>query len=877
MDSSYGRTRVAGPAPVGQGYGGMGGAAPLVELAMRALGGGSRATYNPPVSEEAAAALGAVRRPATGSKPMRDYLGKEVQGAMEVIRALAPPPAPVAALGAPKQRKRGGGLIRGPGDGRSDSVPGVALGGGPAMDAVAVSDGEYVIPADAVSALGRGSSDAGARKLDQMVEQTRTGYRAHLGKIPGPKKGGKGKFLGGLLESSQESEIVQPDWARDLGGAGRNILLNGIGKRTGQDSVAQFTPDQLAAFDMSRGIATGDPGGVQGNIAQMRQGVMNQRQRVGGAQDYLSDVFSDGGWSDKLVSDSLADFDYGRAKDAAATQRLRAGRGAFGDRRAIAEDEESTAASLARAKLGSSLREQGINTRMNAANSLGGLARTSGDLANLGAGLSTSLRDVQVGNAGMLNQVGGQIQGRNQQVLDNPYKVVDAYRGFMSGAPSTTSTTSQQSPLQAGLGLAMMAGGMMLRDGGKVRLGRGKKGCYADGGAVAMEDPRAMRLRRLAAINGGRGMQLAFADGGMIGEDVPEFPEPGWLGAKLGMRPLFTETVPDALGMNYQGPDPDGAGGRPSALELRYIKARPQNAAVDTGESAPVAAPAKTSVADKVKAVLGSGAPKPKARAPMADATRAAPPIPASRPEQKQAAALGNFMPEMKTRGPEPASAAADVAATEGGAGEGGKTGGFNWEDKLTSPLFMAGLAMLASENKSVAGALGEAGLTAARSVGERRRQERADAELARREARDDRKLGIDEKQLEATLGNQAAIAADREADNARLEAALGIQRERAGADAAYKNARLGQMAEGLGIQRANLKRLQEAGLAGGTKTDPLNRALINSYAAKLADAEASGDTETADAIRQQLYAIGALGGGDALGSLPPGFEMDEE
>jgi hypothetical protein len=108
--------------------------------------------------------------------------------------------------------------------------------------------------------------------------------------------------------------------------------------------------------------------------------------------------------------------------------------------------------------------------------------------------------------------------------------------------------------------------------------------------APAVSNEIAMKRAQLGAINGGRGMpQLPapvdmpmqrspllrrFADGGLMGDEELEWYEPGWVGQQLGMRPLFRETIPDALGMNYQGPDEDGAGGRPNSLEMRYIKAR---------------------------------------------------------------------------------------------------------------------------------------------------------------------------------------------------------------------------------------------------------------------------------------------------------------
>lgn len=58
-----------------------------------------------------------------------------------------------------------GGMVMGPGDGTSDSVPAMINGSEPA----ALSDGEFVVPAMAVAALGNGSSKAGAAKLQEMV------------------------------------------------------------------------------------------------------------------------------------------------------------------------------------------------------------------------------------------------------------------------------------------------------------------------------------------------------------------------------------------------------------------------------------------------------------------------------------------------------------------------------------------------------------------------------------------------------------------------------------------------------------------------------------------------------------------------------------
>ena len=68
-------------------------------------------------------------------------------------------------------------LLKGPGDGMSDNIPAVIGGRQPAR----LADGEFVIPADVVSHLGNGSTDAGAKHLHTMmdnVRKARTGRKA---------------------------------------------------------------------------------------------------------------------------------------------------------------------------------------------------------------------------------------------------------------------------------------------------------------------------------------------------------------------------------------------------------------------------------------------------------------------------------------------------------------------------------------------------------------------------------------------------------------------------------------------------------------------------------------------------------------------------
>ena len=65
----------------------------------------------------------------------------------------------------------GGKLLRGPGDGMSDDIPAVIKG--PKPQRAALADGEFVVPADVVSHLGNGSTDAGAKRLYSMLDKVR--------------------------------------------------------------------------------------------------------------------------------------------------------------------------------------------------------------------------------------------------------------------------------------------------------------------------------------------------------------------------------------------------------------------------------------------------------------------------------------------------------------------------------------------------------------------------------------------------------------------------------------------------------------------------------------------------------------------------------
>jgi hypothetical protein len=82
----------------------------------------------------------------------------------------------------------GGRMLKGPGDGMSDDIPAMIGKKQPAR----LADGEFVVPADVVSHLGNGSTDAGAKKLYGMMDKIR---KARTGRKTQGKQINPNKFL----------------------------------------------------------------------------------------------------------------------------------------------------------------------------------------------------------------------------------------------------------------------------------------------------------------------------------------------------------------------------------------------------------------------------------------------------------------------------------------------------------------------------------------------------------------------------------------------------------------------------------------------------------------------------------------------------------
>lgn len=100
-----------------------------------------------------------------------EYKGNNQYAARPVVKAAAG--GGIKGLGmqgiAPIEYSAGGKYLNGPGDGMSDNIKANIEG----KQEARLADGEFVIPADVVSHIGNGSSNAGAKKLHAMMDRIR--------------------------------------------------------------------------------------------------------------------------------------------------------------------------------------------------------------------------------------------------------------------------------------------------------------------------------------------------------------------------------------------------------------------------------------------------------------------------------------------------------------------------------------------------------------------------------------------------------------------------------------------------------------------------------------------------------------------------------
>jgi len=128
-----------------------------------------------------------------------------------------------------------GKYLRGGTDGMADKIPSSIDGVQPA----ALSHGEFVIPADVVSHLGNGNSDAGANQLYRMMDRVR---KDRTGTTRQGKKINPDKYLGGGIANYASGGIAK------FTAGGASTVNAGASSITAQNPLGSTTETTLAPY-----------------------------------------------------------------------------------------------------------------------------------------------------------------------------------------------------------------------------------------------------------------------------------------------------------------------------------------------------------------------------------------------------------------------------------------------------------------------------------------------------------------------------------------------------------------------------------------------------------------------------------------------------
>lgn len=187
-----------------------------------------------------------------------------VNAASNVVQTMpVPNPADKMAHGGIAALARGGRYLSGKTDGMADKIPTSIDNKQPA----ALSHGEFVIPADVVSHLGNGNSDAGANKLYEMMARVR---KARTGNEKQGKEINPDRFLsGGLAGYAPGGEVPASSAAVTTGSPGitpdvtKSSLLAPYAADYVKTSLAQGAAAADQGYQAYKGPLTAGPSDLQ--------------------------------------------------------------------------------------------------------------------------------------------------------------------------------------------------------------------------------------------------------------------------------------------------------------------------------------------------------------------------------------------------------------------------------------------------------------------------------------------------------------------------------------------------------------------------------------------------------------------------------------
>jgi hypothetical protein len=370
----------------------------------------------------------------------------------------------------PMQAMAKGGLagryLQGQTDGMADKIPAQIDGKQPA----ALAHGEFVIPADVVSHLGNGNSDAGAQQLYKMMEKirkARTGSKKQ-GKQINPEKftaaaGGLAYAAGGAVQHFDAGGVT-PTATNGVTGTESN-LSNWVGPYVtdmlGKGQALSEMPYQayqgpLTAGDSSlQSQAFGNAANLQvpgaiGQAANTAGGIAGTQQTSsftapGTAQQYMSPYMQQVVDMQKQEAQRTADIaTTGRHSDQAKQGAFGGSRGAIMDAEAarnLATQQGTIQAQGLQSAFDNAQKQfnteqttglAGVNTQLQAAGTQGNLGVQQGQ-----AGIAALNAQLGAGNVQQATEQAGVAADQNafNQEQANPYKMVQYQQSLLQGLP----------------------------------------------------------------------------------------------------------------------------------------------------------------------------------------------------------------------------------------------------------------------------------------------------------------------------------------------------------------------------------------------------------------------------------------------------------
>ena len=348
-----------------------------------------------------------------------------------------------------------GTYLRGATDGMADELDTSIEGKQPAK----LSHGEFVVPADVVSHLGNGNSDAGAKKLYQMMDRirvARTGTKQQ-GKEINPDKfmpGGKvGYAQGGLATFAEGGVSTAPSGAALSSGltGTESSLSNWAGpyvtNMLGQGQALANQPYQAYSGQLTAGTSPLQQQafqGAQGLATPANMGGFNPQSFTsqGTAQQYMNPYLQ------QALDPQLAE----ARRQSQITQTQNAGKltgaGAYGGgRQAImdSETQRNLATNLAditgRGYMNAYDKAmQQFNTEQQAAQQAQNLTNQYGlNVLGQQAGLGQAQRGIE-------SEAVAADRAQFEEERLNPYKMVQFQQSLLSGLPLAAQTYNQTAP-----------------------------------------------------------------------------------------------------------------------------------------------------------------------------------------------------------------------------------------------------------------------------------------------------------------------------------------------------------------------------------------------------------------------------------------------